>query len=87
MSKGFTFLALLLSVMMGFSQGLSLPVDFESTTQTYTFTNFDGGNATVLANPDMTGLNTSANAAQMIKGPGGQVWGGSFLDMGAPIDF
>ena len=68
------------------SAQLSLPLDFELAASNYTWTDFDGGAATVLANPDMSGINTSANCAQMVKNAG-QVWGGSYIDMGAPIDF
>lgn len=69
----------------GFAQ-LSLPIDFEGTPTIYAFTNFDGGDASVLANPDMSGINTSANVGRMIKNAG-QVWGGSLLTMDNPIDF
>lgn len=68
------------------AQTLAPPVDFESTTITYTFTNFDGGNATVIANPQSSGINTSGNVGQMVKDVG-QVWGGSFIEMTNPIDF
>lgn len=65
---------------------LLLPVDFESNSINYSFLNFDGGNATRVANPFQNGINTSAYVAKMIKGPG-QVWGGSFLTLSSPIDF
>jgi len=68
------------------AQPLTLPIDFESSTITYTFTNFDGGNASVIANSQMNGINTSANVGQMIKDMG-QPWGGSLLELPAPIDF
>ena len=59
---------------------------FNYETGTFTFTNFDGGNASVIANPHSGGINTSAKVGQMIKGAG-QTWGGSFIDYGSPIDF
>ncbi|MBE2230452.1 MAG: hypothetical protein IAE96_07420 [Chitinophagaceae bacterium] len=65
---------------------LLLPITFESSTINYAFTNFDGGNVTVINNPDATGLNTSAKVARMIKNPG-QPWGGSFITLSSPIDF
>jgi hypothetical protein len=65
---------------------LLLPVDFESNSINYSFLNFDGGNATRVANPFQNGINTSAYVAKMIKGPG-QVWGGSLLTLSSPIDF
>jgi len=63
-----------------------LPITFESTTQNYTFNNFDGGAVTVINNPKSTGINTSAKVAQMVKGAG-QVWGGSWIGLGGSIDF
>jgi len=65
---------------------VSLPLNFENTSLTYTFTNFDGGGATVIDNPFKTGINTSNKVGRMIKGPG-QPWGGSFIELGGPIDF
>ncbi|MEZ4772908.1 MAG: T9SS type A sorting domain-containing protein [Bacteroidia bacterium] len=86
MSKFCTFFMLLLGANFSFAQGLSLPVDFESTTQVYSFTDFSGGVATVIANPQSNGINTSANVGQMVKGVG-DPWGGTFLTMENPIDF
>lgn len=63
-----------------------LPLTFESATLIYEFSNFDGGNTTVIANPHAGGINTSAKVGKMVKNPG-QVWGGSVIRMGAPIDF
>jgi hypothetical protein len=63
-----------------------LPLTFESATLNYEFSNFDGGNTTVIANPHAGGINTSAKVGKMVKNPG-QVWGGSVIRMGEPIDF
>ena len=52
--------------------------DFESAIDSYTFNNFDGGVSTVLANPDASGINTSAQVVKMEKFAG-QPWGGSTL--------
>lgn len=68
------------------SAQLAPPIDFESTTISYTFTDFDGGQSTVIPNPGAAGINTSANVAEMVKNPG-QVWGGSLLTMDNPLDF
>jgi hypothetical protein len=65
---------------------LVLPLTFESTTLNYAWTNFDGGNVTVIANPQSNGINTSSRVAKMIKNPG-QVWGGSFITLSSNIDF
>ena len=64
----------------------SLPIDFESTTVTYGFTDFDGGVGTKIANPNPGGINTSANVGRIVKGAG-QPWAGSYLTLAAPIDF
>ncbi|MFT6499926.1 MAG: hypothetical protein ACJASQ_000033 [Crocinitomicaceae bacterium] len=68
------------------AQTLAPPIDFESMTITYTWTDFDGGGTTVIPNPQVSGINTSATVGQMIKSPG-QVWGGSTIEMTNPIDF
>ncbi|MFK8057670.1 MAG: hypothetical protein AB8F78_16205, partial [Saprospiraceae bacterium] len=68
------------------AQAPSLPIDFESTMVTYGWADFDGGVATVIANPDASGLNTSATVGSMVKGAG-EVFGGSTLALAGPIDF
>ena len=66
--------------------GLALPLDFESGTLNYTFTNFDGGAVTIINNPQSGGINTSAKVGKMIKNAG-QPWGGSWIALDAPINF
>ncbi len=63
-----------------------LPVNFESATLNYNFSNFDGGASSVVDNPHKTGINTSNKVGRMIKYPG-QPWGGSVLPLSNPIDF
>jgi hypothetical protein len=70
----------------GASTAVELPLDFESTTVDYTWTDFDGGNVTIIDNPQSGGINTSSKVAQMIKNAG-QSWGGSYITLDAPIDF
>lgn len=65
---------------------LSLPLTFESTTTTYNWFDFDGGQVTVLNNPQSNGINTSARVAKMVKNPG-QPWGGSFLTLTSAMNF
>ncbi|MEM6261473.1 MAG: T9SS type A sorting domain-containing protein [Bacteroidota bacterium] len=87
MKKLATLIVLLwATVTWGFSQSPTLPLDFESTTVTYTWTNFGGGNAAVIANPQSGGINTSANVGRMIKAMGA-VFGGSLIELANPIDF
>ncbi len=62
--------------------GGSASIDFESGSAT--FNDFDGGVAAVIANPDSSGINTSAWVAEMQKSAG-QPWGGSTLDLGGAV--
>jgi hypothetical protein len=48
--------------------------------------NFDGGNTTVVNNPNSAGINTTTKVAKMVKGAG-QPWGGSLLTLSKNIDF
>lgn len=63
---------------------LYLPVSFEA--GPYDFVDFGGGVSTVIANPQSSGINTSAKVAQMVKGAG-ETWGGSLLILNNPINF
>lgn len=65
---------------------LALPLDFESTTTNYNWFDFDGGQVTVLNNPQSNGINTSGRVAKMVKNPG-QPWGGSFLTLTGAMNF
>jgi len=64
----------------------SLPIDFETTIVTSDFIDFDGGTATVIDNPQSSGINTSSKVAQILRN-GGQVWGGSKIELNANLDF
>jgi hypothetical protein len=75
-----------ITFMSGVPTSVSIPLNFESTTLTYNITNFDGGNLTVIANPQVNGINTSSRVARMVKNAG-QTWGGSFITLDNPIDF
>ena len=66
--------------------GVALPLDFESGSLTYTFTDFGGGNVTVINNPQSSGINTSAKVGKMVKNAP-EVYGGSFIELAYPIDF
>jgi hypothetical protein len=67
------------------SSGSTIVLDFESASP-YAITDFDGGNLTVISNPQSGGINTSANVARMVKNAG-QPWGGSFITLDNVIDF
>ena len=65
------------------------PVDFEGDPASYDFGadgGFGGGASSVIANPDASGLNTSAQVARMQKFAG-EVYGGSTLSLGSSVDF
>ena len=70
-----------------------LPIDFEGTGFDYTWIGFgaaDGSSpipAGVIANPDASGINTSANVTFITKTDGAQVWAGASLNLAGPIDF
>ncbi len=66
--------------------GIALPLDFESSTLVYSFTNFNGGGTTVINNPQSNGINTSTKVARMVKSAG-EPWGGSWIQLDAPINF
>jgi hypothetical protein len=65
---------------------LALPLDFQSTTYAYPFVNFGGGVATVVNNPNASGINSSTKVGKMVKGPP-EVYGGSFIELVNPINF
>lgn len=64
----------------------SLLIDFENSISTSDFTDFDGGVATVLSNPQSSGSNTSATVAQIVRN-GGQNWAGSKILLPTNLDF
>ncbi|WP_170252867.1 putative Ig domain-containing protein [Colwellia echini] len=55
-------------------------IDFEEASDTYVFNNFDGGMSEVVANPQVTGIDVSAQVVKMEKFAG-QQWGGSTLTL------
>jgi len=59
--------------------------DFEGIPPTFV----DFGNIAdveVVSNPDASGINTSANVAQLIKTDGSETWAGAFFEIAAPLD-
>ena len=61
------------------------PIDFEGAADTYAFSDFGGGAASVIANPDASGINTSVQVGQMVKFTG-EVYGGSTLALNSAVD-
>jgi hypothetical protein len=66
---------------------VKMPLTFESSTLTYTFTNFGGANSVLASNPDKTGINTSGKVGALTKGSGAEVWAGSFIELAEPLNF
>ncbi|MDT0676568.1 hypothetical protein [Autumnicola musiva] len=69
---------------------LFLPLDFESATLDYTFANFGGGEgagAPVVENPDPSGVNMSEMVASYTKPQNSEIWAGTSIPLGEPIDF
>ena len=74
-------------VITGGTEPVTLPIDFESLTVNYAFTDFDGAVTSVIDNPDPSGINTSESVAQTVKTDGAQTWAGTYLTLENPIDF
>jgi hypothetical protein len=64
----------------------ALPIDFESSVLSSDFINQFGAITTIVPNPLVGGINTSATVAQFLKS-GGQVWARSLLELNNNIDF
>jgi hypothetical protein len=70
----------------GGGPGCSDAIEFEDACGPYTFSDFEGGVATVIDNPDPSGINTTAKVAQMQKFAGA-VFGGSTLALDSAVDW
>jgi len=82
-----TYFTLFFYAMTLFSlTGQTLPINFETAVTTLDFIDFDGGTATVVANPFVEGINTSATVGRIVR-DGGQVWGGSKVALTENLDF
>ena len=69
------------------SDPINLPIDFESYTVNYAFTDFGGVSSSVIDNPDTNDLNSSAKVGQSVKASGAETWAGTILTLENPIDF
>ncbi|MDC1492462.1 T9SS type A sorting domain-containing protein [Flavobacteriaceae bacterium] len=63
-----------------------MPVDHENENVVYAWNDFGGAATTVIANPDASGVNTSATVAQSIKTAGSETWAGTFLVLDEQLD-
>ena len=64
-----------------------MPIDHEDESVNYAWNDFGGAATSVIANPDASGINTSANVAQSIKTAGSETWAGTFIVLDEQLDF
>ncbi|WP_291121569.1 hypothetical protein [Flavobacterium sp. UBA6026] len=64
-----------------------LPLDFESPTMDYFFGTFGNVTFSKVANPNATGLNTSATVGKYTKPNGADSWSGTYSPLNIPINF
>lgn len=62
------------------------PLTFESPTMNYFFGTFGDVNFSKVANPSMTGMNTSATVGKYVKPAGVPNWSGTYSPMNIPIN-
>ena len=62
----------------------AFPVNFETPVAV---NGFGAAQGSIVANPDATGINTSANVAMMLKPNGSETWAGVAVPLTSPIDF
>jgi hypothetical protein len=74
----------LIAVSVGFSQ--SLPINFEDDITTEDFVSFDGGTASIVPNLSVSGINTSATVARIIR-DGGATFAGAKILLTDNLDF
>ena len=63
-----------------------MPIDHENENVNYFWNDFGGAATTVIANPDASGINTSATVAQSIKTDGAATWAGTFIVLDEQLD-
>ncbi|MDG1689528.1 MAG: T9SS type A sorting domain-containing protein [Flavobacteriales bacterium] len=81
------FISVILLSIINFFSAQSLPIDFESgLVVTSTFVDFDGGTASVIANPQSSGINVSSKVAKIVRN-GGATWAGSKVILSSNLDF
>ncbi len=66
---------------------VALPLNFEGPAESYSFLEFDGSPASVVSNPNPSGINTSAQVAQYFKVDGAGPYAGAFIDLDTKVDF
>ncbi|MDX1830424.1 MAG: hypothetical protein R3342_12860 [Lutibacter sp.] len=71
---------------------IQLPINFESSNLVYTWEGFGDVNygpipASVVTNPDQSGMNTSSKVVEINKTAGAQTWAGASMNLSGPVDF
>ncbi|GLB52793.1 hypothetical protein NBRC110019_18330 [Neptunitalea chrysea] len=66
---------------------LELPVTFENSLISYTFTNFGNATSQLVANPASDAVNSSPTVAEFYKPDYAETWAGSYLELDNYIDF
>lgn len=66
---------------------IKLPLTFESEALDYTWSGFGGASGAVVANPDASGINSSANVVELTENAGAETWAGISLNLDEPLDF
>jgi hypothetical protein len=66
---------------------VKLPLTFESENISYSWSGFGGAGATVIDNPDVSGINTSPKVTELEKGDGSEVWAGVSLNLDQELNF
>ena len=69
------------------SNPVTLPITFENATLNYQFSDFGNAATSLVANPDISGINLSANVGKSIKTAGAETWAGTTIVLDSPIDF
>jgi len=67
-------------------EAVKLPIDFESSTLTYTWGGFGNIDASVIANPNKTGINVSDKVLKLDKKAQAETWGGASLNLESTFD-
>lgn len=68
------------------AESIMLPLTFESSTLTYAWGGFGGVTASVVTNPDQSGVDVSSKVTKTEKASGAETWGGASLDLDGKID-
>jgi hypothetical protein len=81
------YLNIILIILVNFVYCQTLPINFENgLVITSSFVDFDGGTASVVANPQSSGINISSKVAKIVRN-GGTTWAGSKVVLPSNLDF